>query len=263
MNCDPCETYEPSARECRKVAYPWLVEWLRGKFSAVVRGEREPADVSSIDFGALLADLVSSDMPPEVRSTVKHIGCRQLKEQYVRCVQFPKRLGTMSSHERQSVLRVAIDSVSEFTNPDGIISWTRLAEKVRASTNVKISEGNLKNMQRKILVVPKKLRSVEPRCGLAPLVEESVSDLWALTVPTFPSKRIRTDCGEGTASETRGDVRRPRENLDEARSASSATPRYPTFETVDGLTPTSIMRRIDTYLQELSRECERSAVYLN
>lgn len=258
---------EPSARESRKVAYPWLVEWLHGKFASVLGGESEPADVASIDFVTLRDEVVASDMPPEVRATVQHIGVRQLKEQYVRCVQFPKRLGTMIPHERESVLRVARENIDEVKTPEGKVAWTRLAEIVRTTTGVRISEGNLKNMHRKIVAVPLPLRNPSrpsaEKGGSGSLCADPDTRLGA---PPFPSKRRKVAYETGkAASETgkapseSGKVPSEKRAASYACSASSVAVRLPAFETVEGLTPTSTMRRVDEYLQELVRSCEMEA----
>lgn len=113
------------ARACRKSAYPWLVERLLEKFvgGGVAGAEASsgagaegvagagaiaaPSEVAQIDFAALREELACSEMPPHVRGAFQHIRLRHMKEQYVRCVLYPKRSGNMVPAERESVLRVA------------------------------------------------------------------------------------------------------------------------------------------------------------
>jgi hypothetical protein len=133
----------------RKVAYPWLVQWLKKRFGPVDGAAAPPRDVTGVDFATLRAEMVSSEMPPEVRACIGLIRARHMKEQYVQCIMFPLRAGNMSLRDRQRVECFATANISTYRGSDGVVSWTRLAEKVRTTTGIMISDGNLKNMLRK------------------------------------------------------------------------------------------------------------------
>jgi hypothetical protein len=241
------DTHNSSARDCRKLAYPWLVEWLNKRFASVVSGDVEAADVATLDFSAMLSQLLESEMPPEVRRSASHIGVRHLKDQYVRCIQYPKRLGTMAPREREDVVKVVTDHVASFTRSDGVVSWSKLAEMVRGATGVRISQGNLKNMQKSIS------KAADSRRGTDTL---TCRDKDAGT--TLKRKRAMTaasECGE-TDSEATTNAREPAAyvGIDDAWSSCSTS--IPVFEAVDNLTPNTTMRRVDEYLRQLVKSCE-------
>lgn len=318
----------------RKVAYPWLVQWLRKRFGPVDGAAAPPRDVTGIDFATLRAEMVSSEMPPEVRACIGLIRARHMKEQYVQCIMFPLRAGNMSVRDRQRVECFATANISTYRGSDGVVSWTRLAEKVRTTTGIMISDGNLKNMLRKTFAkmsesgaLPAPTRdkghddrpgrkAKSRRCKAVPAKTQpaaygaheheaqSASEHGNRSATNREAQReteheAQSTTKHGTRRETEHEARRqtnhgarretkhdnrsaieeggnddPRQELDTyldwegfersamayLRTSVPAAVTPGTFEPVDGLTPTSTMRRVDRYLCELLRCCDRPAL---
>lgn len=236
-----------SARAGRKAVYPWLVKWLSRKFGVNAAAQTQHFDAAMIDFASLRAEMLASDMPREVRASVDLVRVRHLKEHYVRSVLFPKRVGTMPPHERDLVTSFAKDHIASHTTPNGIVQWSRLAEKLRAATGVMISEGNLKNMLRSALAPCRK----NPGGGAkdAPKARPPINASKTLT-PSNAPKTLTPSTAPGP------EPRKPAQ--DPEKLGAPRAPKFravPPFEPVEGQTPTSIVRHVDRYLRELARDC--------